>query len=451
MKNKKPLVISSAIVLSLLSGSVGIAFASSTNNLSSGTKTNKVAATSLSTKAVSNVSKPFTDVNSSYGFYTEIEQLRKDGVIEGYNNTSKYEPGKNITRGDAAKILVKAMKLNLQDPKYKDVDFKDVSKSNPLYPYVKAIVNEHVFDGKTNGQFGINENLSRAQMAKVLVLAFKLKGDYPVNFKDVKSSDWAHDYIDTLAASEVTIPYWDLTFKPSNPVTRGQMAAFVYRATYDNIFKDKNILNFYSGTGPFQLGDHLVKNGVLLFGEYGKYKDYLPSSKLNPYINRQIYVTVKSLLNKDTYTDVRYDKSTDFGNSVIITYSTSSQAVYNGNFAFKYILNENNYVKPAPKYSNKAIISLFIQSLWFDGTKVNKAEYAEPLYKQKLKDSLINMFGNEGTAAFDFIFKNYVSYNKNYNPNNKKSEISKSTVINKKLQVDFITDRGEIAIYFTNK
>ena len=49
-------------------------------------------------------------------------------------------------------------------------------------------------------------------------------------FPDVSPSFWAFQEIEALAASGITQGYPDGTFKPTNPVTRAQMATFLARA-----------------------------------------------------------------------------------------------------------------------------------------------------------------------------------------------------------------------------
>jgi hypothetical protein len=47
---------------------------------------------------------------------------------------------------------------------------------------------------------------------------------------DVAPDFWAFQYIEALAASEITTGFPDGTFHPTEPVTRAQMATFLVRA-----------------------------------------------------------------------------------------------------------------------------------------------------------------------------------------------------------------------------
>jgi hypothetical protein len=49
-------------------------------------------------------------------------------------------------------------------------------------------------------------------------------------FSDVPIGHWAHQYVEALYASGITEGYSDGTFRPGQPVLRGQMAAFLSKA-----------------------------------------------------------------------------------------------------------------------------------------------------------------------------------------------------------------------------
>jgi hypothetical protein len=49
-------------------------------------------------------------------------------------------------------------------------------------------------------------------------------------FSDVPIGHWAHQYVEALSASGITEGYDDGTFRPGQPVLRGQMAAFLAKA-----------------------------------------------------------------------------------------------------------------------------------------------------------------------------------------------------------------------------
>jgi hypothetical protein len=385
----------------------------------------------------------FIDVTPSHWAYKEISFLLKNGIVDALSG-SKYAPNDPITRGHAARMLAKSLKLDVNNSSYQDVTFPDVPKSHPDYPYIKAVVNEQIFKGQTDGKFGVNNPLTRAQMAKVLVETFDLRGDYPMNFKDVQAGNWAFQYIDTLAAAEVTNGYHDLTYKPNMNVTRAQMAAFVYRAMEGSPFDDSKIMNYFGGFGPYTQGQKVIKNGVILFGEYGKYENYLPSNKLNPYINRQVYQVTKSLLDPNYYVTTQYEEVADFGKRVRIAFGHTAAGNSMGNYRFAYYLNEDRYMnygnKPLKSFSDKPVIMLDIRGLWFDYNKMDKKTFTEPIYSQKLKDSLVALFPN-GNDLYNVVLAKYVE-------SQSKKEILETKKVGN-IQLDFQTSGRSLVVKFS--
>ena len=77
------------------------------------------------------------------------------------------------------------------------VAFNDVSKNHPQIHAITAVAEAGIFTG-SNGSFKPDGNLTRAQLAKVLVEAFGLEGQSGISFKDVPQDHWARTYIEIL-------------------------------------------------------------------------------------------------------------------------------------------------------------------------------------------------------------------------------------------------------------
>ena len=90
----------------------------------------------LSGFAIPNVSaKSFYDVDSSHWAYDQISEMVNRGVLSGYPD-GYFRPDNNVTRAEFAKIMTSAAGLNLAYPE--TPSFKDVSIGNWCYPYVEA-------------------------------------------------------------------------------------------------------------------------------------------------------------------------------------------------------------------------------------------------------------------------------------------------------------------------
>ena len=169
----------------------------------------------------------FKDVPKSHPFYKEISTMRDEGIIKGYTDNT-FKPTQPISRVHVASLFVRSLDLK---PIRSGKEFKDVPKSNVYYNDVQAVYRAGIFDGNTDGTFGVNDNLTRAQMAKVLVNAFNLDIKKGYIFDDIGSSHWAKDYIATLYTNGITVGS-NGKFLPNDSVTRAHYSAFLYRALH---------------------------------------------------------------------------------------------------------------------------------------------------------------------------------------------------------------------------
>ncbi|MGD6894590.1 S-layer homology domain-containing protein [Bacillus infantis] len=169
----------------------------------------------------------FSDVAQKDYYYEAVSRLSTRGIINGYGN-GVFKPHEVITRAQAAKMISLALKL--ETDKVKDPGFKDVSKTSWAYSYIAALNNEGIIHGYGD-KFQPNDPITRAQLAKILTLAFKLRANTSgvMHFLDVNTTDWFAGYVQPLVENRITNGTAANTFSPNQSVSRGQMAAFLYR------------------------------------------------------------------------------------------------------------------------------------------------------------------------------------------------------------------------------
>lgn len=199
--------------------------------------TARVTAT-LGTKSVSKeivvkaVEKPlFKDISVNNVYKKEIQYLVDNNLINGYPDGT-FKPDLALNRGQAAVLLTRALGLSTKD--VPNPGFSDLSTKSTYYGAVAAIVQAGIMSGTGDGKYEPGKPLTRAQMAKILVEAYKLTGTTSTKFKDVSTKHWAYDYIHTLAANEITTGYEDNTYKPSQEVSRVHFSLFLYRTITQN-------------------------------------------------------------------------------------------------------------------------------------------------------------------------------------------------------------------------
>ncbi|MEK5068045.1 S-layer homology domain-containing protein [Sporosarcina sp. FSL K6-1508] len=165
------------------------------------------------------------DVSKGNSAYKEIMAMYDQGIIDAYPG-NLFKPAQSISRVHVASSFVQALDLT---PVRAGKEFKDVPKTHPDYDIVQKVYRAGIFDGKDDGNFGIADNLTRAQMAKVIVEAFNLDIHKGYIFDDVSESHWAKDYISSLYMSGITTGS-NGKYLPSDSVSRAHYAMFLYRA-----------------------------------------------------------------------------------------------------------------------------------------------------------------------------------------------------------------------------
>ena len=179
------------------------------------------------------VEHKFTDIETYWGA-TYVDFLYNAGITTGYEDGT-FRPDQKITRAQFAVMLYRY--LGLDESKYADVElpFADNAKIGAYaVPAIKALYTEGIINGSAGSDgklyFNPNNSLTRAQAA-TMIGRTQEKGYASVDltFTDAaKIPAYATAYIQTMAAQGIISGYTDGSFKPNNPITRGQMAKILY-------------------------------------------------------------------------------------------------------------------------------------------------------------------------------------------------------------------------------
>ncbi len=105
---------------------------------------------------------------------------------------------------------------------------------------VNKLKEDGVVNGMDDGSFKANGDVTRAQLAKMSVLAFKLEGESEVKFDDFDKKHWASNYIKSAVKNGVILGYDDNTFRPDNKVTYGEVVTMLVRASGNDSAKLKS-------------------------------------------------------------------------------------------------------------------------------------------------------------------------------------------------------------------
>lgn len=113
-------------------------------------------------------------------------------------------------------------------------DLKDVDNaSKTKYDY---LIKQGIFNGVSTSNFGLKDEMTRAQFSKVASLIFGYNANTTLktsSFKDVKSTDaanaYAIGYIEAIKNAGITKGITATEFNPSGKVTKEQLATFLIR------------------------------------------------------------------------------------------------------------------------------------------------------------------------------------------------------------------------------
>ena len=170
----------------------------------------------------------FSDVPEDHAFAEEISWLADRGITEGRADGS-FGVGDAVTRGAMAAFLYR---FDGQPPVPDDAPtFLDVAEGDVFAGEISWLASSGITQGRDDGSFGVGDAVTRGAMAAFL---YRFAGQPPLEvahpgFPDVPDGHVFADAVTWLASNGITQGRADGSFGLGDPVTRGQMAAFLFR------------------------------------------------------------------------------------------------------------------------------------------------------------------------------------------------------------------------------
>ncbi|MDO3411369.1 S-layer homology domain-containing protein [Saccharibacillus sp. CPCC 101409] len=144
----------------------------------------------------------FKDLNQASSWSRDaITQAQLLNLLTG-DTDGNFRPAAQITREEMAKVIVELLKLPVDSAAA--TTFKDVSKDQWSVPYIEAVKKAGIMLGSGNGAFNPKQTLTREQLAVVIVKALNI----PVEENSSALSQFAdagsiHDWASRYVASAV--------------------------------------------------------------------------------------------------------------------------------------------------------------------------------------------------------------------------------------------------------
>jgi hypothetical protein len=184
------------------------------------------------------VNVTFDDLTSVDWAQDSIEALAARGVIDG-TGEGKFQPTREVTRAEFLKMLMGAMELS--DDKAAETStsfFSDVEEGAWYSSAIASAQKLGIVNGKDDGTFGINDPITRQDMAVMVYRAAQLlkidsKKEAPEAvepFADLADvSVYAVDAVNTMQSIGLINGVGDGQFAPLAKSDRAQAAVIIYR------------------------------------------------------------------------------------------------------------------------------------------------------------------------------------------------------------------------------
>jgi hypothetical protein len=186
----------------------------------------------VATAPIISTAPVFTDIPKQFWGETYITELRKRGVLDDFG-TGKFDPTKEITRGEYAKMLDRAFADKPVTPA--TTSFKDIPKDYPRKEAVDKSVQLGFMSGYSPTKFFPNQVIPRYQLQ--ISLAKGLKLPLPASSDTVLKSFPDADNMPTYAREKMAAAVADgliikdktpNLLKPVQNATRADAAALIY-------------------------------------------------------------------------------------------------------------------------------------------------------------------------------------------------------------------------------
>jgi hypothetical protein len=176
----------------------------------------------------------FTDVPETNPFFGDIEWMAAEEISTGFQPGPTFRPGQAVTRQAMSAFMYRLA----GSPAFADPStpvFVDVPNSHPFNFEIEWMADEGITTGFPGGLFKPSDPVTRASMSAFL---FRFAGspdfdDPPTaTFNDVATTSQFFTEIEWMAAEGITTGFQPgPSYRPNNVVTRQAMAAFMFRFT----------------------------------------------------------------------------------------------------------------------------------------------------------------------------------------------------------------------------
>ena len=149
-------------------------------------------------------------------------------------------------------------------------DFSDIEDVEWAKEAIIILSDKGIVNGKGDGKFCPNDNLTREELVKLLVTGFEMRtlSETALPFNDAKYGEWYYSYLAVAYQFKVTIGISNTAFGIGQPVTRQDLAVFMQKAlkAMGKAYADKEYTHTFADDD--KIADY-AKSAVKMFAGEG--------------------------------------------------------------------------------------------------------------------------------------------------------------------------------------
>lgn len=170
----------------------------------------------------------FSDVPTNHPFYTSIGYFARKNIIRGYADGT-FKSTQNVTRSELLGIVLSALDIAPHGEIVTGI-FHDVPKEHWVNPLISEAIKRKIISTDRK-EFEPNSAVSRVEFLAILGLASgeNIPTDLLKSWKDISWNHWSHKYAQFALKYNLLDNISGDTFRPNDPITRGEIAEAVYR------------------------------------------------------------------------------------------------------------------------------------------------------------------------------------------------------------------------------
>ena len=201
-------------------------------------------------------------------------------LLSSFTASNANKPSNGGSNGGGASGNVTAPVINRPQPTVPDSSetvveqeiFSDISSSHWAYSAVKALKNLNIVNGREDGSFGVDAQITREEFVKMLMGVFEFELLESENkFIDVAEDMWYTPYINTAAQLGIVSGVTDTEFGMGMQITRQDMSTLIARVLeYKGIKTDDSASRAFADdsdiAGYARSSIYKLKNAGLISG-----------------------------------------------------------------------------------------------------------------------------------------------------------------------------------------